>query len=126
MSLALSLSLSAGALRVQADLRGAEEAELGQQVRSGHRFVPQSFAVALRAVTVSCLLSAVSQFLELLTAQLLQSDAAAPSGLQLHVLDLYLTELAAVGAAEVTHRSQRDITLSSLTVKTKKRPLTSL
>ncbi|XP_031588996.1 ribosomal RNA processing protein 1 homolog A [Oreochromis aureus] len=46
--------------------------------------------------------SAVSQFLELLTAQLLQSDAAAPSGLQLHVLDLYLTELAAVGAAELT------------------------
>ncbi|XP_063353536.1 ribosomal RNA processing protein 1 homolog A-like [Pelmatolapia mariae] len=46
--------------------------------------------------------SAVSQFLELLTAQLLQSDAAAPSGLRLHVLDLYLTELAAVGAAELT------------------------
>uniref|UniRef100_A0A3Q4I506 Ribosomal RNA processing protein 1 homolog B-like n=1 Tax=Neolamprologus brichardi TaxID=32507 RepID=A0A3Q4I506_NEOBR len=46
--------------------------------------------------------SAVSQFLELLTAQLLQSDAAAPSGLQLHVLDLYLTELAVMGAAELT------------------------
>uniref|UniRef100_A0A3Q4HXZ4 Ribosomal RNA processing protein 1 homolog B-like n=1 Tax=Neolamprologus brichardi TaxID=32507 RepID=A0A3Q4HXZ4_NEOBR len=45
---------------------------------------------------------AVSQFLELLTAQLLQSDAAAPSGLQLHVLDLYLTELAVMGAAELT------------------------
>lgn len=78
--------------------------------------------MALRVVTVSCLLSAVSQFLELLTAQLLQSDAAAPSGLQLHVLDLYLTELAVMGAAEVTLRSQRDIT--HRTVKTKKRPLT--
>uniref|UniRef100_A0A3Q0SSL4 Ribosomal RNA processing 1 n=1 Tax=Amphilophus citrinellus TaxID=61819 RepID=A0A3Q0SSL4_AMPCI len=46
--------------------------------------------------------SVVSQFLELLTAQLLQSDDAAPSGLHLHVLDLYLTELATVGAAELT------------------------
>ncbi|XP_062288418.1 ribosomal RNA processing protein 1 homolog B-like [Scomber scombrus] len=46
--------------------------------------------------------SLVGRFLEVLTAQLLQSDSAAPSGLQLHVLDLYMTELAALGSAELT------------------------
>ncbi|XP_040913712.1 ribosomal RNA processing protein 1 homolog B-like [Toxotes jaculatrix] len=46
--------------------------------------------------------SVVSRFLELLTAQLLQSGSAAPSGLQFHILDLYMTELAAVGSAELT------------------------
>ncbi|XP_010767714.1 ribosomal RNA processing protein 1 homolog A-like, partial [Notothenia coriiceps] len=46
--------------------------------------------------------SAVGRFLELLTAQLLQSSSGAPSGLQFHILDLYLSELAAVGAAELT------------------------
>ncbi|XP_036964909.1 ribosomal RNA processing protein 1 homolog B-like isoform X2 [Acanthopagrus latus] len=46
--------------------------------------------------------SVVSSFLELLTAQLLQSSSGAPSGLQLHILDLYMTELAAVGSAELT------------------------
>ncbi|KAK5861593.1 hypothetical protein PBY51_022976 [Eleginops maclovinus] len=46
--------------------------------------------------------SAVSRFLELLTAQLLQSSSGAPSGLQFHVLDLYMSELATVGAAELT------------------------
>ncbi|XP_068429223.1 ribosomal RNA processing protein 1 homolog B-like isoform X2 [Clinocottus analis] len=46
--------------------------------------------------------SAVARFLELLTAHLLQSSSGAPSGLQLHVLDLYMTELAAVGSAELT------------------------
>ncbi|XP_028993081.1 ribosomal RNA processing protein 1 homolog A-like isoform X2 [Betta splendens] len=46
--------------------------------------------------------SVVGRFLELLTTQLLQSDSAAPSELQLHILDLYLTELAAVGSAELT------------------------
>ncbi|XP_024142844.1 ribosomal RNA processing protein 1 homolog A isoform X2 [Oryzias melastigma] len=45
---------------------------------------------------------AVTGFLELLGSQLLQSDSGAPSGLQLHVLELYLTELAAVGSAELT------------------------
>ncbi|XP_040003754.1 ribosomal RNA processing protein 1 homolog B-like isoform X2 [Xiphias gladius] len=46
--------------------------------------------------------SMVARFLELLIAQLLQSDSAAPSGLQFHILDLYMTELAAVGSAELT------------------------
>ncbi|KAM9850481.1 ribosomal RNA processing protein 1 homolog B [Aulostomus maculatus] len=46
--------------------------------------------------------SVVDRFLEVLTAELLHSSSEAPSGLQLHVLDLYMTELAAVGAAELT------------------------
>ncbi|XP_044221982.1 ribosomal RNA processing protein 1 homolog B-like isoform X2 [Thunnus albacares] len=45
--------------------------------------------------------SAVGRFLELLTVQLLQSDSGAPSGLQFHILDLYMTELAALGSAEL-------------------------
>ncbi|AWP12644.1 putative ribosomal RNA processing protein 1 -like A isoform 2 [Scophthalmus maximus] len=43
-----------------------------------------------------------ARFLELLTAQLLQGGSGAPSGLQFHILDLYMTELAAVGSAELT------------------------
>nr|XP_019955259.1 PREDICTED: ribosomal RNA processing protein 1 homolog B-like isoform X1 [Paralichthys olivaceus] len=46
--------------------------------------------------------SVVGRFLELLTAQLLQGGSAAPSGLQFHILDLYMTELAAVGSSELT------------------------
>ncbi|XP_029981188.1 ribosomal RNA processing protein 1 homolog B isoform X2 [Sphaeramia orbicularis] len=46
--------------------------------------------------------SLISRFLELLTAQLLHSSSAAPMGLQFHVLDLYMTELAVVGSAELT------------------------
>ncbi|KAM4609007.1 uncharacterized protein rrp1 isoform 2-T2 [Polymixia lowei] len=46
--------------------------------------------------------SVVSRFLELLTAQVLQSDSGAPCGLQFHILDLYMTELAGVGTAELT------------------------
>nr|XP_046259854.1 ribosomal RNA processing protein 1 homolog B-like [Scatophagus argus] len=46
--------------------------------------------------------SVVSRFLELLKAQILQAGSAAPSGLQIHILDLYMTELAAVGSAELT------------------------
>uniref|UniRef100_A0A8C2YYY3 Ribosomal RNA processing 1 n=1 Tax=Cyclopterus lumpus TaxID=8103 RepID=A0A8C2YYY3_CYCLU len=46
--------------------------------------------------------SAVARFLELLTAHLLQSGSGAPLGLQFHTLDLYMTELAAVGSAELT------------------------
>ncbi|XP_049904273.1 ribosomal RNA processing protein 1 homolog B-like isoform X1 [Epinephelus moara] len=44
----------------------------------------------------------VARFLDLLTVQLLQSSSEAPSGLQFHILDLYMTELAAVGSAELT------------------------
>ncbi|XP_061923736.1 ribosomal RNA processing protein 1 homolog B-like isoform X2 [Entelurus aequoreus] len=46
--------------------------------------------------------SVVERFLQLLTTELLLSSSNAPTGLQLHVLDLYLTELAAVGSAELT------------------------
>ncbi|KAG7502228.1 ribosomal RNA processing 1-like B [Solea senegalensis] len=46
--------------------------------------------------------SGVARFLQLLTAELLQHDSAAPCGLQLHILDLYLTELATVGSEELT------------------------
>ncbi|XP_017265561.1 ribosomal RNA processing protein 1 homolog B [Kryptolebias marmoratus] len=46
--------------------------------------------------------SAVVKFLQLLTSDLLQNDTKAPSGLQFHILNLYLTELAAVGSAELT------------------------
>ncbi|XP_029568168.1 ribosomal RNA processing protein 1 homolog B isoform X2 [Salmo trutta] len=46
--------------------------------------------------------SVVSRFLELLTAQVLHSSSGAPCGLQFHILDIYMTELAAVGSAELT------------------------
>lgn len=46
--------------------------------------------------------SVVSEFLQLFTAQLLQSSSAAPAGLNLHVLELYTTELALVGSTQVT------------------------
>ncbi|XP_067372566.1 ribosomal RNA processing protein 1 homolog B-like isoform X2 [Channa argus] len=46
--------------------------------------------------------SLIEGFLELLKVQLLQSGSSAPSGLQFHILDLYMTELAAVGSAELT------------------------
>ncbi|XP_036422143.1 microtubule-associated protein futsch-like isoform X2 [Colossoma macropomum] len=46
--------------------------------------------------------SVVNQFLEVFTAQLLQSTGRVPDGLMLHVLELYMTELAWVGAAELT------------------------
>ncbi|XP_036814669.1 ribosomal RNA processing protein 1 homolog A-like [Oncorhynchus mykiss] len=42
--------------------------------------------------------SVVTRFLELLTAQVLHSTSGAPCGLQFHILDLYMTELAAVGS----------------------------
>ncbi|XP_016419584.1 ribosomal RNA processing protein 1 homolog A [Sinocyclocheilus rhinocerous] len=44
----------------------------------------------------------VSEFLQLFSAQLLHSSSAAPAGFLLHALDLYLTELALVGSAELT------------------------
>ncbi|KAL6485085.1 hypothetical protein MHYP_G00071300 [Metynnis hypsauchen] len=46
--------------------------------------------------------SVVNQFLELFTVQLLQSIGHVPDGLMLHVLEVYMTELARVGAAELT------------------------
>ncbi|KAJ0005968.1 hypothetical protein NQD34_015862 [Periophthalmus magnuspinnatus] len=45
--------------------------------------------------------SCIAQFLELLSSELLQAGAP-PVGLQMHVLDLYLRELAVVGARELT------------------------
>ncbi|XP_028824027.1 ribosomal RNA processing protein 1 homolog A [Denticeps clupeoides] len=44
--------------------------------------------------------SVVSKFLQLLSSQLL--NGSAPSGLLLHVLDLYLAELARIGALQLT------------------------
>ncbi|XP_030642496.1 ribosomal RNA processing protein 1 homolog B [Chanos chanos] len=46
--------------------------------------------------------SVVNRFLELFSAQLLHSSSAAPTGLMLHILDLYMTELARVGSEELT------------------------
>ncbi|XP_067084775.1 ribosomal RNA processing protein 1 homolog B-like isoform X2 [Osmerus mordax] len=46
--------------------------------------------------------SVLARFLELLTAQVLQSTSGAPCGLLFHIMDLYMTELAGVGSAELT------------------------
>ncbi|XP_041699647.1 ribosomal RNA processing protein 1 homolog B isoform X2 [Coregonus clupeaformis] len=46
--------------------------------------------------------SVVTRFLELLNAQVLHSSSGSPCGLQFHILDIYMTELAAVGSAELT------------------------
>ncbi|XP_059199578.1 ribosomal RNA processing protein 1 homolog B-like isoform X2 [Centropristis striata] len=59
----------------------------------------QTFEMLKRKNWDSCV---VSRFLELLTTQLLQGGSETPSGLQFHILDLYMTELAAVGSAELT------------------------
>ncbi|KAG7463653.1 hypothetical protein MATL_G00179020 [Megalops atlanticus] len=44
----------------------------------------------------------VDRFTELLSAQILRSTSNAPAGVQLHILDIYMAELAGVGAAELT------------------------
>ncbi|XP_053352026.1 ribosomal RNA processing protein 1 homolog B isoform X2 [Clarias gariepinus] len=46
--------------------------------------------------------SVVDQFLKVFTEQLLASAARVPKGLMMHILDLYMTELAQVGSAELT------------------------
>ncbi|XP_043089989.1 ribosomal RNA processing protein 1 homolog A isoform X2 [Puntigrus tetrazona] len=46
--------------------------------------------------------SLVTEFLQIFSSQLLQSSSACPAGLILHILDLYTTELAVVGSAELT------------------------
>ncbi|XP_056320774.1 ribosomal RNA processing protein 1 homolog B [Danio aesculapii] len=46
--------------------------------------------------------SVLQVFLQLFSDQLLQSSSAAPSGLTLHIMELYMTELGAIGAAELT------------------------
>ncbi|KAF4086685.1 hypothetical protein AMELA_G00087200 [Ameiurus melas] len=46
--------------------------------------------------------SAVNQFLQVFTDQILQNTDLVPKGLILHVLDLYMAELAQVGSAELT------------------------
>ncbi|XP_046900179.1 ribosomal RNA processing protein 1 homolog A-like isoform X2 [Hypomesus transpacificus] len=45
--------------------------------------------------------SVLARFLELLTAQVLQSTSGAPCGLLFHIMDLYMTELAGVGSSEL-------------------------
>lgn len=44
----------------------------------------------------------IGKFLNALATEVLQGGSGAPSGVQLHVLDLYLTELAVVGSEELT------------------------
>ncbi|KAG1949932.1 ribosomal RNA processing protein 1 A [Pimephales promelas] len=46
--------------------------------------------------------SVLSEFLQLFSDQLLQGSGSAPAGLVLHVLDLYTSELARVGSAQLT------------------------
>ncbi|GAA6099348.1 ribosomal RNA processing protein 1 homolog B-like isoform X2 [Tachysurus ichikawai] len=46
--------------------------------------------------------SVVNQFLHVFTKQLLQNTEHVPKGLLMHVLDLYMTELAQVGSTELT------------------------
>ncbi|XP_060731816.1 ribosomal RNA processing protein 1 homolog B-like isoform X2 [Tachysurus vachellii] len=46
--------------------------------------------------------SVVKQFLHVFTKQLLQNTEHVPKGLLMHVLDLYMTELAQVGTTELT------------------------
>ncbi|XP_057179433.1 ribosomal RNA processing protein 1 homolog A-like, partial [Triplophysa rosa] len=53
--------------------------------------------------------SLVNEFLELISEELLQSSSSAPPGLVLHILDLYMTELAVVGSDMLT--AQQNLTL---------------
>ncbi|KAL0985552.1 hypothetical protein UPYG_G00158520 [Umbra pygmaea] len=46
--------------------------------------------------------SLVTRFLDVVTTQVLHSTSGAPPGLYLHILDLYMSELAVVGSAELT------------------------
>ncbi|MBN3321607.1 RRP1B protein, partial [Atractosteus spatula] len=46
--------------------------------------------------------SLVQRFTELLTVRVLQSNSGCPCGVQFHILDIYMTELATVGAQELT------------------------
>ncbi|XP_012994645.4 ribosomal RNA processing protein 1 homolog B [Esox lucius] len=46
--------------------------------------------------------SLVTRFLDVLSSQVLHSTSGAPAGLQFHIMDLYMSELAAVGSAELT------------------------
>ncbi|XP_022519622.2 ribosomal RNA processing protein 1 homolog B-like isoform X1 [Astyanax mexicanus] len=63
------------------------------------RFVfRQVFEVLKRSEWESSL---VDQFLAVFTAELLQSAVRVPDGLMLHILELYMTELAHVGSAEL-------------------------
>ena len=45
--------------------------------------------------------SILARFLELLTAQVRQSTSGEPCVLLVHIIELYMTELAGVGSAEV-------------------------
>lgn len=111
--LMLFSSLTAGSLHVQTNLRDAAEEKLGQQVT--HESLPPPACCRradINGARLRRLLSVVSRLLELLTAQLLQSSGGAPSGLQFHVLDLYMTELAAVGSTEVLRTSRQSHFLS--------------
>lgn len=58
----------------------------------------------LISLSLSCalyLFSMVNQFLQVFTEQILQNTDRVPKGLIMHVLDLYMNELAQAGSAEV-------------------------
>ncbi|KAJ8379155.1 hypothetical protein AAFF_G00230670 [Aldrovandia affinis] len=67
----------------------------------------------------------VGRFTELLSAQVLRSTSQAPRGVQYHVLDVYLAELAKVGAVQLT--AEQNLTFlepfCKVAVKTKDRDL---
>ncbi|XP_061093007.1 ribosomal RNA processing protein 1 homolog A-like isoform X1 [Conger conger] len=44
----------------------------------------------------------IGRFVELLSEQVLRSTSDAPKGVQFHILDIYMTELARVGSAQLT------------------------
>ncbi|TRY91694.1 hypothetical protein DNTS_003338 [Danionella cerebrum] len=107
--------LPARPLHVQRSVPDPEETGMGVQVRSPPppRFIDPRLQMNRRSTNLSSdppltetasdsVCSVLKQFLQLISDQLLLSSCAAPAGLLLHVLDLYMTELALVGAAELT------------------------
>lgn len=60
-----------------------------------------SFCLTCSLLLPLSLSSAVNQFLQVFTDQILQNTDHVPKGLILHILDLYMAELAQVGSAEV-------------------------
>lgn len=95
---------TAGSLHVPTDLRHAQEDQLGEQVMPFWPCRSQQCStrpLMTDVVLFMCVFSIVSRFLELLTLQVLQSGSDAPSGLQFHILDVYMAELAGVASVEV-------------------------
>ncbi|XP_066542323.1 ribosomal RNA processing protein 1 homolog B-like isoform X2 [Hoplias malabaricus] len=64
------------------------------------RFVFRQVFEVLKRREWEC--SVINRFLEVFRVQIMQSTGGVPVGLMLHILELYMTELARVGAAELT------------------------